>query len=134
MTTLPRAEPTLTELDHVRLQALPRRGIALPAALQDLLDNADVVPSREVPADVVTLYTRLQLAESDARMRPLVVCQPEDAEPEAGFISVLSPLGTALLGHRAGDTVAWVTPDGHRHAARIAALDFQPEASGDYVT
>jgi len=66
MTTLPRGEPTLTELDHVRLQALPRRGTALPPALHDLLDNADVVPSREVPADVVTLYARLQLAEADA--------------------------------------------------------------------
>jgi regulator of nucleoside diphosphate kinase len=134
MNTMPRGEPTLTELDHVRLQALPRRGTPLPAALQDLLDNADVVPSREVPADVVTLYARLQLAEADARVRPLVVCQPDDAEPEAGFVSVLSPLGTALLGRRVGDTVAWVTPDGRRHSAHIAALDFQPEASGDYVT
>lgn len=134
MTTMPRGEPTLTELDHVRLQALPRRGTTLPAALMDLLDNADVVPSREVPADVVTLYTRLLLADADARVRPLVVCQPQDAEPEAGFVSVLSPLGTALLGRRVGETVAWITPDGRRHAARIAALDFQPEASGDYVT
>lgn len=134
MTTMPRGEPTLTELDHVRLQALPRRGTALPPALHDLLDNADVVPSREVPADVVTLYARVQLAEADARARPIVVCQPEDAEPESGFVSVLSPLGTALLGRRVGDTVAWVTPDGRRHEARIAALDFQPEASGDYVT
>jgi regulator of nucleoside diphosphate kinase len=39
-----------------------------------------------------------------------------------------------MLGRRVGDTVAWVTPDGRRHSAHIAALDFQPEASGDYVT
>jgi len=128
-----RVEPTLTELDHARLRALIRRTAAQPA-VHDLVDAADLVPSREVPPDVVTMYSQLTLAGSDGRHRALAVCWPSDAEPEIGFVSVLSPLGAALLGRSVGDRVHWVTPDGRRHEAEIVALLFQPEASGDYVT
>lgn len=125
---------TLTELDHVRLAALARRGAPMPESLSDRLDGAEIVPSRQVPPDVVTMYARLQIVDAEGRRRPLVVCYPDDAEPEAGFVSVLSPLGASLIGCRAGDEVAWVTPDGRRHTGRIDAVDFQPEASGDFTT
>lgn len=134
MNTPLQGDATLTELDHVRLTALARRGAVLPAALRELMDGADLVPSREVPADVVTMYARLQLTEADDRQRELVICYPDDADPDKGFVSVLSPLGVAMLGRRVGDTVDWTTPDGRRHQARISGLDFQPEASGDFVT
>lgn len=125
---------TLTELDHVRLAALARRGSPMPASLSERLDGAEIVPSRQVPPDVVTMYARLQFADAEGRRRALVVCYPDDAEPEAGFVSVLSPLGAALIGCRAGDEVAWLTPDGRCHTGRIDAVDFQPEASGDFTT
>lgn len=131
-----RAERTLTELDHVRLSSLLRRGDpATASALGELLDSADLVPSREVDPDVVTLYSQVLLAdEASGLRRTLTVCQPADADPEAGFVSALSPVGAALLGRRVGSTAAWVTPDGRRHAGEIVALLFQPEASGDYTT
>ena len=129
-----RGEPTLTELDHARLRALSRR-TPLPATVQDLVDNADLVPSRRVRPDIVTMYTQLLLRQdATASPRKLTICWPEDAEPEAGFISVLSPLGTALLGRAVGETVAWHTPDDRRHEGEIVAILFQPEASGDYTT
>lgn len=128
-----RGDPTLTELDHVRLRALIRRLGAAPA-LHDLVDAADLVPSREVQPDIVTMYSQLTLDIADGGRRTLAVCWPGDAEPEAGFVSVLSPLGAALLGRRVGERVQWVTPDGRRHQAEIVALLFQPEASGDYTT
>ncbi len=127
---------TLTELDHVRLAALLRRGPA-SSFVQTLIEDAELVPSREVEPDVVTMYSMLLLAADgpdDQAPRRLVVCYPFDAEPEAGFLSVLSPLGAALIGRRVGDHVRWHTPDGRAHAARIVALPFQPEASGDYTT
>ena len=49
-------------------------------------------------------------------------------------ISVLSPVGAALLGLRVGDTARWTGPGGQRGSARVSALLFQPEASGDYTT
>ncbi len=127
-----RGEPTLTELDHVRLRALMRH-TAAPAELQDLVDAADLVPSREVQPDVVTMYSQTRL-EHGGRQQTVTICWPEHAEPEAGFVSVLSPLGAALLGRRVGERVQWHTPDGREHGAEIAAVLFQPEASGDYVT
>ena len=134
MSSTIRGEATLTELDHARLRALSRR-TPLPATVQDLVDNADLVPSRGVGPDIVTMYTQLLLRQDAAGdPRKLTICWPEDAEPEAGFLSVMSPLGTALLGRAVGETVAWHTPDGRRHEGEIAAILFQPEASGDYTT
>ena len=137
MQALPSGGRTLTELDHVRLAALLRR--AAPAApkapaLVDLLDSADLVPSRQVDPDVVTMYSRVQIADAaDGRRHELTLCYPGDAEPEAGFVSVLSPIGAALLGSRVGETVRWLTPTGSERAAEVVAVSFQPEASGDFT-
>lgn len=126
-------EATLTELDHARLRALMRRTAVAPE-VRELADAADLVPSRAVRPDIVTMYSQLQLVGDDGRRVTVAVCWPEHAEPEAGFVSVLSPLGAALLGRGVGERVHWHTPDGRRHEAEIAALLFQPEASGDYTT
>lgn len=131
-TTVPR-EPILTELDHVRLSALLRRSDA-PADAQDLLEQAVVTPSRSVGPDVATMYSRLRLTHAEGRSRTIVICWPKDAKAEAGYVSVLSPLGTALLGRQVGDTVNWTGADGRGHSAETTAVLFQPEASGDYTT
>jgi len=135
-TTLAR---TLTELDHVRLAALlRRRPDAGATALLDCLDAADLVPSREIGPDIVTMYSQLLLADpadgSAASRRKLTLCYPDDADPDQGFISVLSPLGSALIGLRVGDIARWRIPTGEERALEIVALLFQPEASGDYTT
>lgn len=128
---------TLTELDHVRLAALLRRAAPAPVrepALADLLDAADLVPSRQVDPDVVTMYSQVLLADGhDGSRRKLTLCYPGDAEPEAGFVSVLSPIGAALLGCRVGDLARWRTPAGDERSGEVVALLFQPEASGDYT-
>jgi regulator of nucleoside diphosphate kinase len=131
-------ERTLTELDHVRIAALLRRA---PASLdvQALVDEADLVASRDVAPDVVTMYSQVVVADVEgadvgAARRALAVCYPPDADPDAGFLSVLSPLGAALVGRRVGDRVRWATPDGATHEAEVVAVLFQPEASGDYTT
>ncbi len=136
MNTTFSADRTLTELDHVRLAALLRRGQQAAARpLTDLLDNADLVPSREIDADIVTMYSQVELVdEATGTPRKLALCYPADANAETGAVSALSPVGAALLGARVGDTVAWQTPDGREHRARVTALHYQPEASGDYAT
>lgn len=138
MTALSLGERTLTDLDYARLAGLLRRG-PLPdrqaSPLAELLDAAELVAPRAVDPDVVTMYSQVLLREAngDASLK-LTVCYPADAEPEAGFVSVLSPVGAALLGRRVGQTVHWRTPSGDARRAEIVALLFQPEASGDYTT
>ena len=133
--TLPALERTLTELDHVRLTRLLQRQAAHPAPIGELLDLAHVVPSRAVEPDVVTMYSQVLVSDADTgEQHKLTVCYPDDAEPSQGFVSVLSPVGAALLGQRTGALVTSHTPAGHRRPLRIDAILFQPEATGDYVT
>lgn len=125
----------LNELDHVRIERLLGR-LNRPSddTLNALLDDADVVPPRQVPDDVVTMYTRVTIDDlQEGVQRTLTLCYPEDADPAKGFVSVMSPIGTALLGRRRGDETEWVTPGGAVQRMRIVELLFQPEASGDYT-
>ena len=131
---LPATERTLTELDHVRLTRLLQRQSELRPTLADVLDVAEVVPSRAVEADVVTMYSQAQVLDvASGERSTLTLCYPQDTDPAAGCISVLSPVGRALLGLRVGDVAHWATPDGGTQSVRIVALPFQPEASGDYT-
>jgi len=126
-------ERLLTELDFARLNKL--RGDQLPPELADTLDALDLVSSRDVPADVVTMYSQVMLEDlASGKRQKLTLCYPADAEPHLGFISVLSPVGAALLGQRVGAVARWHTPNGDACAAHIVELLFQPEASGDYTT
>jgi len=132
-------ERVLTELDHVRLATLSSRGLRarLPGSscIAAVLDDARVVPSRKVDSDVVTMYSQVLLRfVDDGIKRKLTLCYPEDAEPQFGFVSVLSPIGLSLLGQQVGATVRWESPDGSVRRAEVDAILFQPEASGDYTT
>ncbi|MEO7547639.1 MAG: GreA/GreB family elongation factor, partial [Ramlibacter sp.] len=110
-------------------------GRHLCAVLSDLLACADVISSRAVHGDVVTMHSRVDLVDVRTRSRQtLTVCYPGEAEAAAGRISVLSPVGSSLLGLKVGDTARWKTPMGQECAGLVAAILFQPEAMGDYLT
>ncbi|MDM0110091.1 GreA/GreB family elongation factor [Variovorax sp. J22R24] len=124
-------ERTLTDVDFARLTKLLSQ--QLPPTLADLLASAEVMRSRAVNADVITMYSRVEVVDAHTRRRQvLTICYPDDAEPAAGCISVLSPVGISLLGLKAGDVAKWLTPTGEECAAEITAIQYQPEAAGDY--
>lgn len=132
MNTRLRHERILTELDLTRLSRLPAGMLTPPMA--HLLDHADVLDAREVPADTITMYSQVEIEDlPTGRRSKLTLCYPDDAEPQAGFISVLSPVGSSLLGLQVGSVARWQLPGGDQGAARVVALLFQPEASGDYT-
>lgn len=137
MQTLKLEDRTLTELDHVRITKLMLRQRCDPeagAALETVLDEAELVPSRQVSSDVVTMYSQVLLRDlATGEQRTVTLCYPDDAEPAKGFVSVLSPIGIALLGARIGSVVEWMPPGGRQVAVEVLALLFQPEASGDYT-
>jgi regulator of nucleoside diphosphate kinase len=124
----------LTELDHIRVQRWIRHtepDSAPYAPLSEVLDTALIVPSRRVPQDVVTMNSQVLLQRlSDRGCMTVTLCYPENTQP--GFVSVLTPLGSALLGQRVGSLAHWWPPTGRPVRARVLALLFQPEASGDY--
>ena len=133
MQTMPQGERQLTRLDVSRLRKLMAAGHL--ADLAELLDEADVVDPREIPADAVTMYAQFVIRDLKTQQRrTLVLCYPVDAEPAQGYVSVLSPVGMSLLGQRVGTTTRWCTPDGEEHFAQVESILFQPEATGDYVT
>jgi len=126
-------ERKLTELDFTRLKKLTAAG-ALPQ-LDDLLDEAEVVPAQAIPADVVTMYAQFIIRDLKMQRRQvLVLCYPADAEPAKGYISVLSPAAMGLIGLPVGAVARWIGPDGEESVAQIEEVLFQPEATGDYVT
>jgi regulator of nucleoside diphosphate kinase len=127
---------TVTELDHVRLQKLLERAPdERGEALQEALDQAALVRAQEVAQDVVTMYTRVRVQDVARRSEQVfTLCYPQDAEPAEGFVSVLSPVGSALLGARLGERVGFTRPDGGQAELEVIEILFQPEASGDYTT
>jgi regulator of nucleoside diphosphate kinase len=130
-------ERTLTRIDYVRLERLLKQQSEArnTESLQELLEGCELVASPSVPADVVTMYSQILVSDeaSGAHMK-IALCYPADADPGAGFVSVLAPLGTALLGLRVGDVAQWTGPGGEPHAVRVLEMLFQPEATGDYTT
>jgi regulator of nucleoside diphosphate kinase len=127
------AERKLTHLDVARLRKLAPAG--LPAEIDALLDEADVLDPRDIAPDVITMYTQFVVRQANTQRRQkLVLCYPADAEPAQGYISVLSPAGMSLLGLPVGATARWVAPDGAEHFAQVEEILFQPEATGDYLT
>ena len=133
-------ERTLTELDHARLLNLLRRdrrsdgSSTPPPAIAQVLDACAIVPSRQAPPDLVTMYSQVLLRDLETgQLSKLAPCYPADAEPAAGFVSVLSPVGASLLGLSVGAVARWSTPAGEARAAELMHILFQPEASGDYA-
>jgi regulator of nucleoside diphosphate kinase len=131
---------TLTEFDLRRLDALFERfraQVKPPPTLSVLereLQQAAVVESTQIPASVVTMNSRVDvvLLDTDER-RTLTLVFPSTlgAGIDAGRVSVLAPLGAALIGSREGEQVAWQTPRGAR-CLQVERVVYQPEAAGRF--
>jgi regulator of nucleoside diphosphate kinase len=98
--------------------------------LVEEMERAVVVPPEKVSGDVVTLNTRMRVKDLDSREESLIqLVFPNDGDCDRGKISILTPIGAALIGYCAGDTVEWKVPDGLRRV-RIEEIAYQPEADG----
>ncbi len=102
------------------------------AHLEEELDRAATIASDKIPADVVTMNTQMRVKDLDSEKEMAIrLVYPGEADFERGKISILAPIGTALIGYRAGDTVEWKVPSGVRRL-RIEEITYQPEAAGDF--
>ena len=126
---------TLSELDHIRISNLLKHpGMSFAAELEMVLDNAELVSSHQIPPQLVTMNSRVLIADAQTGdERTLTLCYPPDTDPNTGFVSVLSPVGTGLLGVAEGQVAHWAAPNGTQASAKILKVLFQPEESGEYL-
>lgn len=125
----------LTSQDRDRLQALAQRTEDRDrgdlASLMYELSRAVIVPAAEIPGDVITMNSRVRLLDlQDGSVLEYTLVYPGDANFAEGKISVLAPIGAAMIGYRMGDEIEWEVPAGRRHF-RVEAVLYQPEAAGD---
>jgi regulator of nucleoside diphosphate kinase len=100
--------------------------------LEEELEWAQVVSPEEIPVDVVTMNSRARIRDLKSNEEMVfTLVFPAEADYERGRLSVLAPIGMALLGYRAGETVEWKVPAGVRRL-KIEQVLYQPEAAGDY--
>ncbi len=126
---------TQHDLDRLRRvvnDARAGRTIDDVAGLIGELDRARVVAPQEVPEDVVTMNSKVRLIDVETgEHMDIALVFPEDADAAEGAVSILAPVGTAIIGYSQGDTIEWPTPSGAR-TFRIERVLFQPEAAGEW--
>lgn len=111
-------DPVLSVEDYARL-----REYAMNDELADELDRAIVVQKERVPDDVVTMNARCSyLDERLGTQREIELVFPEEADPAAGKVSVLTPVGSALIGLRVGQEIAWDFPDGSVRRLKVTGV------------
>jgi len=133
-------EIRLTELDAVRLERALMQILKTSATepqgateLESLLDNAAIVPSDSIDPEVVTMNSTVVLEPRPVGERTtLTLVYPKDVDPDQSRVSVLSPVGRALLGARVGDLIRVVVPGHGEREFAVAELAYQPEANGRF--
>ena len=129
----------ITGSDKKRLKQLIRDARAFGSEheiylekLEGELNRGKVVKSKEIPKDVITMNSKVRLKDLATREEMIYsLVFPDSADPDQNKISILAPIGTALLGYKVGDVIEWKVPAGLRKLKVLEVL-YQPEAAGDY--
>jgi regulator of nucleoside diphosphate kinase len=136
MHTSTRPNITISSLDAERLERLIASlpATAVPAqALEEELARAKVVAPEDMPPDVVTMNSTVKFHVDASREEfTLTLVYPKDVDGRNDRISVLAPVGSALIGLSRGDEIEWPKPGGGVLRVRIIDITYQPERSGDY--
>lgn len=115
---MPKHQPSIVlgAADHAKLSALAMGGSGHGADAADELlyelERARVLPDAKLPDDAVAMGSRVAYHSEGSSDREVTLVYPADADIAAGKISVLTPVGTALIGLRKGQSIAWRTRDG----------------------
>jgi len=129
----------ITENDMDRLEELLTVAVKLSVRdfhhLEDLakeLMKAEIVKATDVPSSVVTMNSKVLLNDLERNeLKAYVLVFPKEANIEQNKLSVLSPIGTAMLGCRVGHVLKIKTPSGERRL-KVEKILYQPEKAGDF--
>ena len=127
----------ITKLDRRRLEplltdAIAQRTVRVPylETLRQELERASIVSSDDVPVDVITMNSQVDLYDMEFDVtETYTLVYPADADLFSNRLSVLSPRGAVILGRRSGDVVCWQNSSGE-HQLELRKLSFQPEREG----
>lgn len=115
--------PIVGATDYLRL-----RQYALSDELADELDRAIVVETEQVPEDVVRMHALCTyIDQCSGAHRQIELVYPDESDPAQGKISVLTPVGSALIGLRVGQEIAWEFPDGSMHHLKVSSVSQRNE-------
>jgi regulator of nucleoside diphosphate kinase len=128
----------ISSLDTVRLEklmeSLPDHAFPGRDALEAELARAEIVDPKDIPPTVVTMNSTVRFKiESSSEEFNLTLVYPKDTDASGGTISILAPVGSALLGLSKGDEIEWPNPGGAMLRVRIEEVTYQPERSGEYL-
>ena len=130
----------ITEFDLKRLKELikvaeefgDKRVVRYLEELDEELDRAEAMKPQEIPDDVITMNSTFRLRDIDTHQEAVyTLVFPGDADSARGKVSILAPIGTAVLGYKIGDMIEWEVPAG-RKRFKVEQIVYQPEAAGDY--
>lgn len=132
-----RPKIVISSLDAERLErlisSLPSGAFPGREELEHELDRAEVVEPREVPPDVVTMNSTVRFKVlSTGDDFTLTLVYPRDMDGTSDKISILAPVGSALLGLSQGEEIEWPKPGGGVLRVRIEEVQYQPERAGEY--
>lgn len=126
----------LSERDAERLErlldTLPEAAFPGKAELMAELERAEVVASEAIPPEVVTMNSTVRFTVSSSNdVFSLTLVYPKDVDDSGTTISILAPVGSALLGLSKGNEIEWSKPGGGTMKVRIDDILYQPERSGE---
>lgn len=123
-------ENDMQRLDQILADLPPSRNATL---LENELARARVVASEQIPADVVTMNSRVRFRDvHSGEELEVTLVYPNAASFADGRVSVLAPVGSALLGLAVGDEIEWPMPSHGQRRLRVVGVPFQPEAAGRF--
>jgi regulator of nucleoside diphosphate kinase len=122
----------VSEFDYNRLTDLAAvygdRAPDVASVLQSEMDRARVVPAAAIPPAVVQMGSTVEFSSDTGRRKRVTLVFPGDADIATGRISILTPIGTALIGLSPGQSIAWTARDGRRHQLTVLSVE-PPDAS-----
>lgn len=125
----------MTSLDFDRLEAildaLPAETFSGKTELRGELDRAEIVEPQDVPPDVVTMNSKVRFVLESGEEFCLTLVYPQDIDGSTERISILAPVGSALLGLSAGAQIEWPKPGGGVMKVRLVEVVYQPERAGE---
>lgn len=127
----------ISELDYSRIDNLLRAtpGIAtnIKSALLTKLERAELVAPEQIPANVVTMNSQVKFSVISTGVTfTLKLVYPKDMDDSGNTISILAPVGSAMLGLKEGDEIDWQDGHGGMLQVRIETIEYQPERAGEY--
>ncbi|ABS16386.1 MULTISPECIES: nucleoside diphosphate kinase regulator [Brucella/Ochrobactrum group] len=123
----------VSEIDYERLMGLAtnvsERLEEIAEELMVELDRAKVVPAKRLPQNVIHMGSTVEFRSNDGQERRVTLVYPGEADIAQGKISILTPIGTALIGLAPGQSISWTARDGKQHELNVLSVSNEAQVS-----